>query len=168
MHKPIAFFITLFLLSGIAFGQDPWKAPKNDYTAADLDKAPVVTYCELTQNSEMYRDKIVRLRGLYQTGFEMSYLYDKVCSKDRPPNFSKTSTASETWVWFDDLYKSNSKPEVLSSFENLKKENLVDVTVVGKFYGAREHGGYGHMNYASFAFVIMRLEQASQAQPLEK
>ena len=65
MDKSITFFFTLFLLSAIAFGQDPGRAPRNVYTTADLDKAPVVTYCELAQNPEMYNEKTVRVRGVY-------------------------------------------------------------------------------------------------------
>jgi hypothetical protein len=170
MSKPITLFITLLSLAGLAFGQDPRRFTKNVYTSADLDKAPVVTYCELTRNPEMYHEKIVRLRAVYQSGFEMSYLYDKVCSKDAPPKLPKTGLSSETWVWFDELYKSNSKAEVLSSFENLKKqpEQGIDVITVGKFFGPLEHGGYGHMAASAFAFVFIRLEQAIEAQPKEK
>jgi hypothetical protein len=168
MRKPIILIILLFLLSGATLGQDPWKAPKNTYTSADLDKAPPVTYCELTQNSETYRDKIVRVRGIYTWDSEMSYLYDRVCSKDAPPKLPAEGLSSETWVWFDDAYKANSKPEVIASFESLKKQPNIDIIAIGKFYGTREHGGYGHMSYASFGFVIMRLEQAIQAQPKEK
>jgi hypothetical protein len=101
MRKPIILIILLFLLSGATLGQDPWKAPKNTYTSADLDKAPPVTYCELTQNSETYRDKIVRVRGIYTWDSEMSYLYDRVCSKDAPPKLPAEGLSSETWVWFD-------------------------------------------------------------------
>jgi hypothetical protein len=169
MSKPITLFITLLLLSGLAFGQDP-TVPRSVYTLADLDKAPLVTYCELTRNPEMYHEKIVRLRAVYTSGFELSYLYDKVCSKDAPPQLPKTGISSETWVWFDNLYKSNTKAEVLSSFESLKTPSGqdTDIIAVGRFYGPRQHGGYGHMSYASFAFVIMRLEQAIEAQPKEK
>lgn len=167
--KKTFLIIILFSFSSLAFAQAPWKAPKNTYTLSDLDQAPLVTYCELTKNPEMYRDKIVRVRGIYEWGFELSYLHDRICSKDAPPQLSVDGSSSETWVWFDDLYKSNTKPEVLSSFENLKKQQkLIDVITVGKFYGASKQGGYGHMGYATFGFVIMRLEQAIQAQPREQ
>lgn len=170
MYKPITLFITLFLLSGQAFGQDPRRYIKNVYTSAELDKAPVVTYCELTRNPEMDHEKIVRLRGVYEGGFEMSYLYDKVCSKDAPPQLPKTGISSETWVWFDELYRSNTKADVLSSFDSLKRRpgQGIDVITVGKFFGPLEHGGYGHMAASAFSFVITRLEQAIEAQPKEK
>jgi hypothetical protein len=166
MQKKIIIII-LFSFSSVAFGQDP-SMPKNTYTLSDLDKAPVVTYCALTKNPEMYRDKLVRVRGIYIRGFELSYLYDRICSKDTPPQLPVEGLSDETWVWFDDLYKSNTKPEVLNNFENLKKQQkVIDIITVGKFYGAR-NGGYGHMGYATFGFVIMRLEQAIQAPSREQ
>lgn len=130
--------------------------------ANSLTNVETVTYCDLTRDPELYNDKIVRVRAIYLSGFERSYLQDINCIKDEPPKLKRGSLFDETWVEFDPSYKTNTKSEIVKEFDVLRRlYRQVDLTAVGRFHGSREHGGYGHMAYARFKFVVLRLDQAS-------
>lgn len=67
---------------------------------------------------------------------------------------------------FADDFDSTSKPDVMKVYMQLRQiAPEVEVIVVGKFYGGRKHGGYGHLNGSAYKLVITRMENVK---PLEQ
>jgi hypothetical protein len=105
---------------------------------------PNLTYSELIRNKEEYLNKTVRLRAIWNYGYEWTYLCDSEC-KD----------LQKSWVDMlddDDLCRgSKSKLKKM----NKRFDNGAEVVVQGKL---EEGNGFGHFGIYRFQFVISCVE----------
>ena len=139
MQKNI-FIITLFLLSVLFIQAQEQK------TSANLNVVDV-SFCDLTQKPESYRDKIVRVKAAYSFGFENARLFCSDCLEENNP----------VWVDFGDELCSNSKE--IKSNKRYGVGRTLNVTFVGKYeYG----GGYGHNGIFPARFIVSCVEKKKE------
>lgn len=156
MKKIILLFCIAVCLTLPVFAQEK---TENQYT-----NVPTVNYCELRKNPELYNGKMIRVRGIYEYGFEQSAFYDKACFEDS--SFSRF----ETWLWFFSLKNTcsdNKTAEILKTFHSGRADSKLEVTLVGMFNGSKDSGGYGHLNGYKFQIKVSCFEQAKLL-PIEK
>jgi hypothetical protein len=126
-----------------------------------------VAYCDLLRHPDSYDRKVIRVKGIYSSHFEMSALRDPNCSKD----------FLWTWVDFDDQYAARTKQEVLQSFQaavDSKRPERVEadldkakVVLIGLFEVASHSeirnkiltNGYGHMGMYKFRLTVNCIEE---------
>lgn len=119
------------------------------------DEVPTFTVCKLLENAERFDQKVIRVIGIYDNGFERSYLYDLDCKtgeRDRQP----------VWVGRDQTFV------VKGESEEAKKNKMISgfgrwrVTVVGRFAIAKAPQRFGHMGCCQYEFDFMRIEKSEQ------
>jgi hypothetical protein len=132
---------------------------------------PTVTYCALVNNPELYHQKTVRIRAIYiyqryVNGVYISgggpYLHDSGCVEGKPPfiRLKPGEYRNQTVISSHRSLESNSAPETVRAYRDiLEKDQQVDITAVGIFYGPREQG-YGHRGGSKFYFEMTKLEDA--------
>lgn len=150
----------LLLCSDVCGQFPPPKLDRQEIEQLSKSEIPNVSYCELVRNPELYNQNLIRVHGTYQlAGGEYSNLYDASCLKN-PTSDQKVKAETETWVWFDDAYETQTNPGIVKIFAQLRDlYGWANVTVVGKFFGSKKHGGYGHLNSARFMLDVIRIEQ---------
>lgn len=128
-------------------------------------KVPTVMYCDLVQNASRYNERVVRVQGLYSSGFEASYLRGSECKNEL------------TWVEFDELYKTCTSKEVNEALDNLMRlnpESLTErkrasVVFLGYFEVSPTYrllndyprDGFGHLGRYKNQFTVKCLEHAA-------
>ena len=129
-------------------------------------KVPTVSFCDLVQNASSYNERVVRVQGVYSSGFEASYLRDSECEKEL------------TWVEFDELYKTCTSKEVDDALDNLMRlsnpESLTErkrarVVFLGYFEVSPTYrlvndyprDGFDHLGEYKNQFTVKCLEQAA-------
>ena len=119
------------------------------------DEVPTITACKLVANAERFDQKVVRVIGIYDNGFERSYLYDLDCNigdRGRQP----------VWVGRDQSFV------VKGESEETKKNRMISgfgrwrVTVVGRFVRAKAPERFGHMGCCQYKFDFMRIEKSEK------
>ena len=127
---------------------------------------PTVIYCDLVQNASRYNERVVRVQGVYSSGFEASYLRGSECEKEL------------TWVEFDELYKTCTSKEVdealdnlmrLSNPESLMERKRASVVFLGYFEVSPTYrlvndyprDGFGHRGGYKNQFTVKCIEQAA-------
>ncbi len=135
-----------------------------DSTPTDLSKIPTISYCELIKNSAKYDRQIVRVRAIYFTAFERTFLYDETCETDKPPTAPEKIPA-ETWAQWDKSLITKGDSEEAKMNRQLNGFGRKDVTLIGKFNSTNEQGNsnepnlFGHLNCCRFQFLILKLEK---------
>jgi hypothetical protein len=143
--------------------------PKNntqniESAPVDLSKIPTVTYCELIKNAAEYDKKIVRVRAIYFTAFERTFLYDENCKPDQPPT-APEKVPAETWAQWDKTLVSQGDSIEAKTNRQLNGFGRKDVTIIGKFNSTNEQSDpnmpnlFGHLNCCRYQFSIMKLEK---------
>ncbi len=105
-----------------------------------------------SSNSKLYVGKTVRVKAIYEWGFEWQFLYNRECI-DRD---------NRAWVEFvdeDDLCAGSKKK--LKKLKDKGFTNKADVVVIGKLSGAETGHRYGDGGYG-YQFVIRCVESAKQ------
>ena len=127
---------------------------------------PTVSYCDLVQNASRYNQRVVRVQGVYSSGFEASYLRGSECKNEL------------TWVEFDELYKTCTSKQVDEALDNLmplsKPQSLMEskhasVVFLGYFEVSPTYrlvndyprDGFGHRGGYKNQFTVKCLEQAA-------
>ncbi len=131
-------FLTLlfiFIFSSCLFGQQVENKSNEQITE--------VNFCDLLKNPNDYTDKIIRVKAIYQSFFEISKMYCSNCLQQRG-----------TWVEFDDDFEDNTKKVY---WKKLNNNSVVNVTFVGKFYTGKT---FGHQNGYDSQFVVQYMESA--------
>ena len=139
----------------------------NQTEPIDLSGAQTVSYCELVKNPAQYDRQIVRVRAIYYTAFEKTYLYEERCETNQPP-VAPEKVPAEIWAEWDKslVTKGDSEEAVLN--RQLNGFGRKDVTVIGRFNSTNAQNDanapnlFGHMNCCRFQFLIMRAEKVSQ------
>ena len=107
---------------------------------------PNVSYCEMLEHPEIYEGRLIRVRGSYRSGFEISALYGRECQD------AKDSAWLELEVP-DKLCTGSKKIETSGC-----AGKITNVLVVGRFYGAEGH--YGHLRAYRYKFVVHCVEES--------
>lgn len=122
-------------------------------TAVDLIDVQTVAFCDLIRYPQRYNRKIVRTQAIAVITFETAVLYDPTCvRKDRWTEYR--SGNKEAYNALRD-YLSEPKPD---------QPSRAKVTVIGRLDGPSKKG-YGHLNFAKFRFVVMRVEHGESVAP---
>ncbi|HEX8566203.1 MAG TPA: hypothetical protein VF648_11080 [Pyrinomonadaceae bacterium] len=138
--QKIIFIIGLFLLSVLLIQAQDQKA------FANLNVIDV-SFCDLTQKPESYRDKIVRIKATYSFGFENSRLFCSDCLDEN----------NSVWVDFEDELCSNSKK--IKDNKRYGVGRTLNVTFVGKYeYG----GGYGNFGVFPARLLVSCMEEKKE------
>jgi hypothetical protein len=141
----------------------PAKKPETKPDAEALSRAQTVTYCDLVKDPAKYDRQIVRIRALYFTAFEKTYLYDSACGLNQPPSAPK-EFPPETWAQWDRSLITQGDSDEAKLNRQLNGFGTKDVTVIGRFNSTDEQGAggpnrFGHMGSSRYQFLIMRAEK---------
>ncbi len=104
-----------------------------------------MAYCEVLNNPQAYKDKMIRVRALYETDFELSGLTAPACPTALPM----------TWVNFEKSWESRTSWRVRRAIDGVKWRIQADVVLVGRF---RTGGSFGHMDMYPFLLEVYRVE----------
>jgi hypothetical protein len=114
-------------------------------TPDEVASAQTTTYCEVQQYPERFKNRMIRIRALYETGFETSIITAPSCNTPTPM----------TWVTFDKLWESRSARGVRRSISRLKWGVQADVVFIGLF---KSDGRFGHMDMYPLSIEVYRVE----------
>ena len=146
-------------------GQEP--GARKRATSSPSAIPATVAYCDLLRHPDSYDRKLIRVKAIYSSHFEMSALRDPNCSEE----------FLWTWVDFDDQNATCTKEEVLRSFEAAVdskspariEEDLdkAEVVLIGLFEVAHHSeirntiltNGYGHMGMYKFRLTVNCIEE---------
>jgi len=159
--------VGLVLLCSDVCGQfPPLKLEPQEIERLAKSEIPTIPYCELLRNPKLFDQKLIRIRGIYAlTGGEYSNLYDPSCLNSPTPE-EKVRFETETWVWFDEAYETQTNPGIAKIFAQLRDfYGWADVIVVAKFFGSEKHGRYGHLSSARFMLDVVRIEHVQPVNP---
>lgn len=107
---------------------------------------PTVNYCDLIRNPKSYDQKEVRVRAVFQVGYEWQELYCLECF----------DLEKRTWVEFSEDFESRTQSTIAKKVSGT--DQTLAVVLVGKFYSSDER--YGHMGAYRFKLVVDRVEKA--------
>jgi hypothetical protein len=110
--------------------------------------AQAVTYCELLEHSEKFKNQVIRVQAKYETDFEKSVITSASCPTPIPM----------IWVNFDDHWQSRTTRSVRKAVSNVKWRVPLDVVFIGRF---KTEGPYGHMDMYQLSIEVFKVEAAS-------
>ena len=110
-----------------------------------ITEAQTTSYCEVLKDPERFRNRMIRVRALYQTDFEESIITAPSCYTPLPM----------TWVSFDEQWESRSKRSIRHAISNVKWRIQTDVVFVGLF---KADGHYGHMDRYPYSIEVYKVE----------
>jgi hypothetical protein len=113
--------------------------------SADLTNAQTVAYCQILNHPEAFKNKMVRVRALYETDFELAAISAPPCSTPIPM----------TWVEFDKDWERQTRGRVRRAIGRQRWRVQMDVVFVGTF---RTGGHYGHMDMYPSLFEVYKVE----------
>jgi len=129
--------------------------------ASSVEKAPVVSFCDLIRSPARYDKLIVRTHAIIHVDRENEFLYYPKCEKE---------IGGPVWADFDPSYVYNDQKlrqrltELISPRLSTPSRSA-RITVVGRFEGP-SGGPYGHLDGYPFRFSIMRVEQAEEVETM--
>ena len=129
------------LLCSSAFCQ--FREVKSD--SADPADAQTVAYCDILNNPDTFENKLVRIRALYETDFELSAISAPSCSMSIPT----------TWVEFEKDWEHRTRWRVRRVINGQQWRVQMDVVFIGIF---RTGGHYGQMDGYPFLFDVYKVE----------
>ena len=152
----------LMIFAGLVLAMTSGCAVTKSQTKADdsgTDVAATVSYCELVRNADRFHEKVVRVKGIYERGFERSYFYDPECKNSRP----------EMWRNHDKSWVSQHKSFVVEGDSEEARQNRMisgfgrwSVTVVGRFLRAQGPVRFGHMGCCRFEIGLVKIEKSEK------
>ena len=116
----------------------------------NISDAQTVAYCEVLKNPEAFKDKMIRVRALYQTDFEQSAIAAPACTGPIP----------STWVDFERSWESRTGWRLRHAINSVKWRVQTDVVFVGRF---KAGGSYGHLGMYPFSIEVYRVEAVKPA-----
>lgn len=180
MHSPPLAAIIFLIVAACGLLTTPARSPRPNTSLQDpaplkkgqsscSEKPLTVDYCDLLRNADSYDRKLIRVKAIYSSHFEMSALRDTRCTRD----------FLWTWVDFDDKNPTCTKQEVVRSFEaavaskspeKIEKDlDKAEVVFVGLFEVAPHlevrntipTNGYGHMGMYKFRLTVNCIEEVT-------
>ena len=129
--------------------------------SADSHVIPTVLFCDLVRNPNLYNNKIVRLRAMYQTTVETDVLFHPDCSERE--NLMKPQLECDKEKSCDQMRETISN-NLVGGLSNMQAELLM----IGKFKGPAEAGKcFGSpivKGCLRFEFSITQIEEAKPTQ----
>jgi hypothetical protein len=104
-----------------------------------------VSLCELIAHPDDYDGRIVRVRGIYRSFFELSELYCPKCYDD----------SSRIWIAEGDEVGHGTTSNL---FKRLEKGRTLSVEFVGRFEAAK--ASYGHSNAYRYQIGLISVKKA--------
>ena len=133
----------LALISGcVSSGQIPKTVQSG---SADLTNPQTVDYCEVLNHPDAFKDKLIRVRALYETDFEESAITSPFCSLP----------ILMTWVDFEKDWEHRTRWSIRRAIDGQQWRVQMDVVFVGVF---RTGGYYGHMDMYSNLLEVYKVE----------
>lgn len=129
------------LLCSSAFCQ--FHEVKSDHV--DLADAQTLAYCDILNSPETFKNKLVRVRALYETDFELSTITAPSCSTPFPM----------MWVEFEKDWERRTRWLVRRAIKGQQWRVQMDVVFIGIF---RTDGHFGHMDMYPFLFEVYKVE----------
>ncbi len=123
----------------------PQSADAPKVTNEAIASAQTTTFCEVLRFPEKFKNKMIRVRALYESDFEMSVITAPTCDTPIPV----------TWVSFDEHWESRTKRHVRHSLSNVRWRAKTDVVFIGLF---KADGRYGHMDIYPFSIEVYKVE----------
>lgn len=126
-------------------------------TESQSGNTQTVDYCALRKNPEVYNGKSIRVRGIWERGFEVSAFYDKACFDD------SYYARHETWVEFfrrEICSDKDNTSAIVKTFLSGKAGGELEVTLTGVFRGSKDRGGFGHLGGYNFQIDVSCIEEA--------
>jgi len=114
-------------------------------TSEAVAAAQTTTFCEIQNSPSRFKNKMVRVRALYETDFEKSIITAPSCNTPFPT----------TWVDFDKLWESRTKRGVRRALSKLKWRFQSDVVFIGLI---KADGHYGHMDLYPLSIEVFKVE----------
>lgn len=139
--------LALAMMSGCAVTRSQTNAG-----GRETDVPATVSYCKLVRNADQYHEKMVRVTGVYERGFEKSYLYDPECREVRPG----------MWVSQHKSFVLDGDSEEARKNRNVSGFGRWSVTVVGRFVRAKEPARFGHMGCCRYEIGLVRIEKSEK------
>ena len=118
--------------------------------SADLTDAQTVSYCEILNHPDAFKNKFVRVRALYETDFELAAITAPSCPTPIPM----------TWVEFEKDWEHRTRWQVRRAINHQQWRVQMDVVFVAKF---RTDGHYGHMDMYPFLLDVYKVESIRQS-----
>ncbi len=109
-----------------------------------------IPYCELMAKAPAFDGKTVRVKAMYETGFEKSVLSAPACAQ------------SPTWLGLSKGWEKQTDAVVRDRIKDLKWSVPLEVVAVGVF---RTDGKFGHMGMYSRYLLVDRFETAGEPAP---
>jgi hypothetical protein len=112
---------------------------------ADTFDPQTVAYCKVLKDPQLYNDKMIRVRALYQTDFEQSAITAPDC----------TGPVLVTWVDFEKSWESRTTWRLRHAINSVKWRVQTDVVFIGRF---KARGSYGHQGMYPFSIEVYQVE----------
>jgi hypothetical protein len=111
----------------------------------EITNAQTVAYCDVLSHPDAFKDKMIRVRALYETDFEESALTAPSCALPFPM----------TWVKFDESWKSRTSWRVRHAKNNAEWGVQSDVVFIGRL---RTDGHFGHLDMYPLLLEVFKVE----------
>jgi hypothetical protein len=163
----------ILLLTALSFLGTRDQSSRASGLPSSASKSPAVSLCSLLSKPAEYDGKEVRLRAVYNIGFEWSYFDGPPC-KEYAEETTPYRAASVVWAEFDESVKTSAQPEVSEGLKRARslcpddmwRTQKTEMVVTGKFLKAEAVGeGYGHHGRYAFKLVVSGAEEVGETKP---
>lgn len=135
---------------------------------SSVSEIPTVSLCDLFSKPADYNGRKVRVRALYNIGFEWVYFDDPSC-KEYAVKSTPFWTGNLVWAEFDESVVSATEPAVYDKFKKARsfccpdewRTRQTEMVVTGKFFAADEKG-YGHHGRYALKLVVDKVEEVGE------
>ena len=130
--------LSLFLSSSHCQVGDP------KLEGVDLSKAQTIAYCEILDHPDAFKNKLIRVRAMYETDFEVSAITSPACEMSIPM----------TWIEFEQDWAHRTRWREKRAISKQHWRVQMDVVFVGIF----KTGNFGHMDMYPFLLHVYKVE----------
>lgn len=145
-------FLTSLLITLAGLGLAIMSACAVTKSQTNPDVALEVSYCKLVDNPDRYHEKLVRVSGVYERGFEKSYLYDPECR----------SNQSQMWVSHHKSFVLDGDSEEARKNRTISGFGQWSVIAVGRFVRAKGLVRFGHLGCCRYELGLVRIEESEK------
>ena len=144
------------LVVGVVLITVGYAAAGSHQTGSD-EPVATVTYCELIKHPKRFHNKVVRVTGIFEHGFEKSSLADEeVCSSGKPV---AGAAQSDTWVSYDKAFVRDGDSDEARSNQEVSGFGRWRLSAVGRFRRAEGPQRFGHLGCCKYEFAFIRIEK---------
>jgi hypothetical protein len=163
--KMCVLLLAVFSFLGAQTQSRPNVAPE-----APASETPTISLCSLFSKPADYDGKKVKVRALYNIGFEWAYFDDPSC-KEYAVKSTPFWTGNVVCAEFDESVKSSTQPKVYDKFRGVRsfccpddwQTKQTEIVFTGKFFRAKADGrGYGHLGRYALKLVVDKVEEVGE------